>query len=26
LVWGLTELMVKNRSEGFVLIKGKLFR
>jgi phage terminase large subunit-like protein len=26
LVWGLTELMVKNRSNGFVLIKGKLFR
>jgi len=26
LVWGLTELMVKKRSDGFVLIKGKLFR
>jgi phage terminase large subunit-like protein len=26
LVWGFTELMVKKRSDGFVLIKGKLFR
>jgi len=26
LVWGLTELMVKKKGEGFVLIRGKLFR
>jgi phage terminase large subunit-like protein len=26
LVWGMTELMVKRKSDGFVLIRGKLFR
>jgi phage terminase large subunit-like protein len=26
LVWGMTELMVKKKSDGFVLIRGKLFR
>jgi len=25
-VWGLTELMVKKKADGFVLIRGKLFR
>jgi phage terminase large subunit-like protein len=26
LVWGMTELMVKKKSDAFVLIRGKLFR